>query len=120
MSPNCLKSGWRRLPEGCAMVARIFASLPDSFVPGVVGEPLVYYFSLGATKKTVRLDDRTCAVEDGRTVAEADCVCKTEEAFFVSIWNEGYRPGLGDFLSGKIKSNNPEALQLFLKAFGKD
>ena len=102
------------------MVAAIFASLPGSFVPGVVSEPLVYYFSLGAAKKTVRLDDRSCTVEDGRTVDEVDCVCKTDESFFVSIWNEGYRPGLGDFLSGKIKSNNPEALQLFHKACGKD
>lgn len=102
------------------MIDIIFASLPDSFVTGVLSEPLVYYFSVGETKKTVRLDSENCVVEDGRTVDEADCVCKTDESFFLSIWNDGYRPGMGDFLSGKIKSNNPTALQLFLKAFGKD
>ncbi len=101
------------------MIDSIFTALPDSFVPGVVEEPLVYYFSLGATKKTVRVDAQSCSVEDGRTVDEADCVCKTDETFFVSIWNDGYRPSMGDFLSGKIKSNNPTALQLFLQAFGK-
>lgn len=102
------------------MIDTIFASLPESFVQGVVGDPVVYYFSLGEFKKTVRLTDQTCVVEDGRTVDNADCVCKTDEAFFGSIWNDGYRPAMGDFLSGKIKSNNPAALQLFLKAFGKD
>ncbi len=101
------------------MIDSIFASLPDSFVPGAVKDPLVYYFSLGTTKKTVRVDTQGCTVEDGRTVDEADCVCKTDETFFVSIWNDGYRPTMGDFLSGKIKSNNPGALQLFLQAFGK-
>ncbi len=102
------------------MIDVIFASLAEDFVPGVVTEPLVFYFSLGETKKTVHLDDKACSVEEGRTVDRADCVCKTDETFFISIWNEGYRPGMGDFLSGKIKSNNPTALQLFLKAFGKD
>ncbi len=101
------------------MIDAIFASLPDSFVPGAVQETLVYYFSLGATKKTVRLDAQKCTVEDGRTVEQADCVCKTDESFFVTIWNDGYRPSMGDFMSGKIKSNNPGALQLFLQAFGK-
>jgi len=101
------------------MIDTIFAALPASFVAGVVEEPQVYYFSLGATKKTVRLDAQSCTVEEGRTVAEADCVCKTDESFFASIWNDGYRPSMGDFLSGKIKSNNPTALQLFLRAFGK-
>ena len=101
------------------MIDSIFASLADSFVPGTVKDPLVYYFSLGATKKTVRVDAQSCTVEEGRTVDEADCVCKTDESFFVSIWHDGYRPSMGDFLSGKIKSNNPGALQLFLQAFGK-
>lgn len=102
------------------MIGAIFASLSEAFVPGVMDEPLVYYFSLGEARKTVHLDDKTCSVEDGRTVDNADCVCKTDESFFISIWNDGYRPGMGDFLSGKIKSNDPAALQVFLKAFGKE
>ena len=101
------------------MIEAIFAGLTDSFVPGIVDKPVVYYFSLGASKKTVRLDRDRCLVEDGRQVDHADCVCKTDEDFFISIGNEGYRPGMGDFLSGRIKSNDPGALQLFLKAFGK-
>ncbi len=102
------------------MIDTIFASLTDSFIEGIVDKPMVYYFSLGESKKTVHLNQNSCLVEGGRTVDNADCVCKTDSDFFISIWNEDYRPGMGDFLSGKIKSNNPGALQLFLKAFGKD
>lgn len=101
------------------MIETIFTSLPEAYVAGVVDRETVYYFSLGEFKKTVRLAPDTCAVEDGRTVDNADCVCKTDEAFFLSIWEDGYRPGMGDFMGGKIKSNNPSALQLFLQAFGK-
>ena len=102
------------------MVETIFSSLPDSFVPGSVSESTSYYFSLGEVKKTVKLTAEECLVEDGRTVESADCVCKTSREFFQKIWNDGYRPGMGDFLSGTIKSNNPSALQGFLKSFGKE
>lgn len=101
------------------MVEKIFDSLPSLFVPDAVKEPISYYFSLGDIKKTVRLSPETCLVEDGRTVERADCVCKTSGEFFEKIWNDDYRPGVGDFLSGKIKSNDPGGLQTFLKTFGK-
>ncbi|MCG6930798.1 MAG: hypothetical protein LJE64_09610 [Desulfofustis sp.] len=101
------------------MIETIFASLPGSYVTGVIDRDSVYYFSMGTVKKTVRLTRDGCVVENGRTVDNADCVCKTDESFFLSIWEDGYRPGMGDFMSGKIKSNNPAALQLFLRAFGK-
>lgn len=101
------------------MVEKIFASLPNLFVPDTVEDPVSYYFSLGEIKKTVRLTPDRCLVEDGRTVERADCVCKTTPDFFEKIWNDGYRPGMGDFLSGKIKSNDPNGLQTFLKTFGK-
>jgi putative sterol carrier protein len=79
-----------------------------------------YYFSLGDCKKTVRLSSESCLVTDGKTIEQADCVCKTSPEFFLKIWQEGYRPGMKDFLSGTIKSNNPGSLQLFLKCFGKE
>ncbi len=71
-------------------------------------------------KKTVVLTPEACRVEDGKTIEEVDCVCKTSSDFFLKIWNEGYRPGMGDFMSGKIKSNNPLTLKDFLAAFGKE
>lgn len=101
------------------MIEEIFATLPESFVAGVVTTPTSYYFSLDDRKKTVFVAADHCRVEAGRTVENADCVCKTSAEFFLKIWQEDYRPGLGDFLSGKIKSKNPELLKIFLKSFGK-
>ena len=68
------------------MIETIFASLPDSFLPEMVDKPLVFYFTLGDAKKTVRLDENRCIVENGRTVDNAYCVCKTDETFFISIF----------------------------------
>jgi hypothetical protein len=102
------------------MLEQIFSQLPELYRAGSVKAPLMYYFSLDEVKKTVFLGPEGCTVTAGRTVAEADCVCKTSKDFFLKIWNDGYRPGLKDFFSGSIKSNNPDALRSFLKSFGKE
>lgn len=101
------------------MINDIFDSMNDQFQSGALDGQLVFYFSIDDTKKTITLDTDSCTIEDGKTVEDADCVCKTNSDFFLKVWNDGYKPGLGDFLSGKIKSNNPEALKKFLSAFGK-
>ena len=101
------------------MIEEIFSSLPSLFVKGTITEPLVFYFSMDECKKTVYLSVETCVIDEGRTTDEADCVCKTSTEFFLKIWQDNYRPTIADFLSGTIKSNNPEALQKFLIAFGK-
>ena len=102
------------------MIESIFNQMTEVFQAGSVSKNLSYYFSIDELKKTVFLDPQTCRVEDGKTTESADCVCKTSAEFFAKIWNEGYRPGIKDFLSGAIRSNNPEALKTFLVAFGKD
>jgi hypothetical protein len=38
---------------------------------------------------------------------------------FKRIWNDGYRPGIMDFMGGAIKTNAPQLLQQYLSAFGK-
>lgn len=101
------------------MVDNVFTELPDIYNPAAVSSAVSYYFSLGDVKKTVKLTPESCVVEDGKTLENADCVCKTSEEFFLKIWDEGYRPGLKDFMSGTIKSNNPDKLKTFLTAFGK-
>ncbi|GAB6190470.1 hypothetical protein [Desulfocastanea catecholica] len=102
------------------MLQAIFNRLPESFVAGVFAKPTSFYFSLGDLKKSVQCSADSCTVSDGRTVDNADCVCKTSPEFFLKIWEENYRPGMKDFMSGTIKSNNPGALQDFLRSFGKD
>jgi putative sterol carrier protein len=101
------------------MIDQIFAGMPQSFVLNSVSQEKSFYFSLGGIKKTVYLTSDGCRVDDGKTVADADCVCKTSPEFFLRIWQENYRPGMKDFLAGTIKSNNPGALQDFLRSFGK-
>ncbi len=101
------------------MVENIFNGLQESYVSGVIEKETSFYFSIEDTKKTVVLTPESCRVEDGKTIEEVDCVCKTEGSFFLKIWDEGYRPGMSDFMTGKIKSNNPLTLKDFLAAFGK-
>ena len=102
------------------MLDTIFSKLPDSFVAGTIAKPTSFYFSLGDVKKTVQCTADSCTVSDGRTVENADCVCKTSQDFFLKIWEDNYRPGMKDFMTGTIKSNNPGALQDFLRCFGKE
>ncbi len=101
------------------MQADIFSTLQDSYQKGIFSLPTVFYFSVDDIKKTLTLDSEGCLVQDGKTVEDADCVCKTSTEMFNRIWNEGYRPGVMDFMGGKIKSNAPQLLQQFLQAFGK-
>ncbi|MSN27261.1 MAG: hypothetical protein GJV46_15525 [Geobacter sp.] len=101
------------------MPESIFKSLQDSYHKGVFGVPTIFYFSVDDIKKTVTLDEEGCSVQNGKTVDDADCICKTSAAMFNKIWNEGYRPGIMDFMGGAIKSNAPQLLQQFLSAFGK-
>lgn len=101
------------------MIEEIFETLPMNFISGRAHEKKSYYFSLGEMKRTVVLSRENCLVTNGKTVDKADCVCKTSQDFFLKIWQDGYRPGMKDFMSGTIKSNNPADLQVFLSAFGK-
>jgi len=97
----------------------IFATLQESYKKGVFSVPTTFYFSIDDINKTVTLDAESCLVEDGKTVEDADCVCKTSAAMFNRIWNEGYRPGIMDLMSGAVKSNAPQLLPQLLVAFGK-
>lgn len=100
-------------------VETIFNELPNNYQPGMIKEPISIYFSIEEVKRTIWLNPTECKVDKDRTTDTADCVCKTSEEFFLKVWNDGYQPRLSDFLSGKIKANKPDILQLFLKACGK-
>lgn len=101
------------------MQDEIFRSMQENYQKGVFTVPTTFYFSVDDIKKTVTLDTDGCLIEEGKTVENADCVCKTSATMFNRIWNEGYRPGIMDFMGGAIKSNAPQLLQQFLAAFGK-
>lgn len=97
----------------------IFETLQEKFNKGVFKVPTTFYFSIDDINKTLTLDAESCLIEDGKTVEDADCVCKTSAAMFGRIWNDGYRPGIMDFMSGAIKSNAPQLLPQLLVAFSR-
>jgi hypothetical protein len=101
------------------MVEEIFTTLSDHYQADKISAETTYYFSLGTAKKTITLSADSCRVEEGKTIENADCVCKMKDELFLRVWNDGYRPGMMDFVGGAIKSNNPQALAIFLSAFGK-
>jgi len=101
------------------MLEKIFTELPNQYQPGRFSKPTSIYFSIDETRKTLHLDISGCRVENGRTLDNADCICKTSGEFFLKVWINGYKPGIKDFLSGTIKSNDPGILQSFLQACGK-
>lgn len=101
------------------MPQEIFAALPANYRKGIFSVATTFYFSVDEVRQTVTLDGDGCTVEEGKTVESADCICKTDAPMFNKIWHDGYRPGIMDFMGGKIKSNAPQLLQQFLIAFGK-
>jgi len=101
------------------MIDQLFTDMEQQCDASKVAKETSYYFSVDEAKKTVFLSADGCRVVDGKATETADCVCKTSGEFLARVWNEGYVPGVKDFLAGEIKSNNPAALQTLLAACGK-
>lgn len=100
-------------------VAKMFESLPKMFVKGSVKEKKTFYFSLDEVEKwTVTLSPEKCEVSSGKA-DDADCFFKSTSQMFLDVWSGKYKPGAMDFMSGKIKSNNPMMLKDFVAAFKK-
>ena len=99
-------------------VAEIFAKLPGYYEKGrKVHEAKTFYFSLDDDEKwTVTLGAESCEVTPGKT-ENADCFFKASKELFLDVWNGRYTPTAMDFLTGKIKSNNPLMLKDFIDAF---
>jgi hypothetical protein len=79
-----------------------------------------FYFVIDEDKKFTIFAKANCLeVEEGKKIENADCVCKMTSELFEKVWYENYKPGMKEIFSGTLKTNNPEALQKFLKACGK-
>ncbi len=100
-------------------IATIFKGLCKRFNKANVKAERSYYFSLGEDEKwTVRLTKEKCEVRKGKN-DEADCFFKGPAELFLDVWNGRHDLGPMDFLTGKVKSNNPVLLKDFVKAFQK-
>ena len=65
------------------------------------------------------LDKDRCVVKAGKPTEDADCFFKSSKQMFLDVWNGKHTPGMTDFMTGKIKSNNPLLLKEFVSAFRK-
>ncbi len=100
-------------------VGKVFEKLPKLFQKGNVTQERTFYFSLGDDEKwTVTLTKDSCTVKEGKT-GDADCFFKASEKMFLDVWSGNYTPGVKDFMTGTIKSNNPMLLKEFVSAFRK-
>ena len=100
-------------------VAKIFKELPKRYSGGNIKKPTTFYFSLDEDEKwTVALEPGKCTVKPEKT-DNADCFFKASKQMFLDVWNGNYTPSAMDFLTGKIKSNNPTMLKDFVAAFKK-
>lgn len=95
-------------------------SLKQRFKPGAIKETTTYYLSLGdgaGEKWTVTVSPQSCELAPGKP-ANADCVLKTSVDLFGKLVAGTWKPGVMDFMTGKIKTSDVEKLQLLQKAFG--
>lgn len=99
----------------------LFEDLQGRFVPGAVGKPTSFYFSVGEAsdgKWTLDLRPEHALFKPGRPASgTADCVLKTSVEIFEKIVRESYTPSVSEFMSGKVKSNDIALLQVFQRAF---
>lgn len=100
-------------------IGKIFKGLCKRFNKANVKAERRYYFSLGDEEKwSVHLTKDKCTVAKGKA-DDADCFFKGPPELFLDVWNGRHQLGPTDFLTGKVKSNNPILLKDFVKAFQK-
>ena len=101
-------------------ISKIFQGLPKMFQKGAAKTPRTFYFSLDDDEKwTVSMTKDTCAVTPGKPEEDADCFFKASKQMFLDVWSGKHTPSAVDFMTGKIKSNNPLLLREFVAAFKK-
>jgi len=98
---------------------KTFEEFKGRYKPGKVDEKLTFYFSLGdaeGQKWTMTIDPQSCEVHQGKA-DDADVFLKTSEELFLKLLRGEWKPGVMDFMKGKIKSNDPMKLTLLKDCF---
>ena len=100
---------------------KTFAEMQKRFKPNSVDQEVSFYFSLGENageKWTVVIGPTTCTVTEGKGAKDADVFLKTSAQLFLDMLGGKYTPGMRDFMTGRVKSNDPLKLKILMKAFG--
>ncbi|MFW5968172.1 MAG: AMP-binding protein [Persicimonas sp.] len=102
-------------------VSPLFDQLNERFEPERVDGEVSFYFSLGNNpdlKWTVIVGADDCRIQTGKPDGgRADCVIKTSPDMFKKIVTESYVPSMDEFMSGEIKTNDPNLLRQFQDVF---
>jgi long-chain acyl-CoA synthetase len=113
--------GEKAAPKKEHPLVTLFQELDAKFKPGAVERAVSFYFTLGSdelSKWTVNVSPASCEIKLGKPEGgSADCVLKTSADLFTRIVRESYVPGVAEFLSGAVKSNDVSLLETFQKAF---
>lgn len=98
-------------------IETIFKGLCARFNKANVKAERSYHFSLGEHEQwTVSIRRDGCEVRRGRN-DQADVFLEGPAELFLDVWNGRHRLGPMDFLTGRVKSNQPLALKEFVAAF---
>jgi len=98
-------------------IAKIFKGLCRRFNKDNVRAERRYHFALGADERwTVDVRRDGCTVREGPDEG-ADVYFEGPAELFLDVWNGRHELGAMDFLSGRVRSNQPLALRDFVKAF---
>lgn len=92
-------------------IKRIFDEMPGRYIKGSADKAINYYFSIGDSKFTVKVDPEQVVVDQGKTLDNADVILKTTPELFVKMVIKGKMPGALDIARGKVKTNDPGGLQ---------
>jgi long-chain acyl-CoA synthetase len=100
-------------------VTAVLDELQRRFRPAEVERPVSYYLSLGEAqdeKWTLHVEAGGCHRVLGKN-GGADCVIKTSADLFRRIVRERYTPDMEDFMTGRLKTNDPGLLMTFQRVF---
>jgi len=115
-------SGDGEIDSGNPMLRACFARLQEEgrFVENAVETTVTYYFSLEESedgKWTLTMGPESFEVKRGKPSGRADCVLKCEPQMFQRIVMEGYTPAVDEFMNGTVKTNDPNLLMAWQRAF---
>jgi long-chain acyl-CoA synthetase len=104
-------------PEG---LEPVLEELRQRFQAAELDKPVTYYLSLGPNdedKWTLHAEQGGLRYHAGKN-GGADCVIKTSADLFRKIVRERYTPDMEDFMTGRLKTNDPGLLMAFQRVFG--
>ena len=115
--PQNTESGSAGLsPDQPATADSLFGILGQKFRAGKTTKTIVYHFCIDDRDWTLVVSSEAFQVLDGKP-ATPDCYLKTTSEIIIGTVRGEYKLSFADFLSGKIRSNNPQLLLTLREVF---